>query len=94
LTLFWLLDNRPPVIYGDGRQTKDFIHVKDAADAIVKAVENPATIDICNLGSGISVTMNRLARTMIGLAGRSVMDPYTNQLAPETLGTAKRAVVD
>ncbi|MBN1351466.1 NAD-dependent epimerase/dehydratase family protein [candidate division KSB1 bacterium] len=51
---------RQPVIYGDGTQTRDFIHVNDAVDAITKAIETPLDNKKChifNIGTGQSTSL-------------------------------------
>jgi UDP-glucose 4-epimerase len=57
------LDNRPPVIYGDGKQTRDFIYVKDIVRANILAMQGRAT-GIFNIGSGERIDLNLLASTI------------------------------
>lgn len=56
--------NKPPIIYGDGEQTRDFIHVEDVVSFIVK-VMNHRVNGIFNVGTGIQTTINELARIII-----------------------------
>ena len=53
----------PPIIFGDGHQTRDFIHVDDIANAIIHAVKAKIS-GIYNLGTGIPLSLNDLARMM------------------------------
>ena len=48
-----------PVIYGDGRQTRDFIYIDDVVDASIYALENNMT-GVYNVGTGIATSINRL----------------------------------
>jgi UDP-glucose 4-epimerase len=56
---------RPPVIFGDGRQTMDFVHVEDVARANVLAAASPATDVALNIGSGVETSLADLARLML-----------------------------
>lgn len=64
-----------PVIFGDGEQTRDFTYVKDAVAANVLAAESGAS-GVYNIGSGNKVTLNELARLVIGLSGRDLNPVY------------------
>lgn len=60
------LRNEPIVIYGDGEQTRDFVFVRDTADAAVRMYERPATRGrIVNVASGVEVSMNELVRELL-----------------------------
>lgn len=58
----------PPVIFGDGTQTRDFIHVRDVAEFIKTLLERKAE-GIYNVGSGQSISIIELARLVMRLAG-------------------------
>jgi len=58
----------PPIIYGDGEQTRDFIHVKDVANAIIKALETNIT-GTFNIASGKPTKIIDLAHMVISLVG-------------------------
>jgi UDP-glucose 4-epimerase len=66
-----VLQNERPIIYGDGNQTRDFTFVGDAIQANIVAAESHAT-GVFNIGSGCSVTINGLAKTIIGILGADV----------------------
>ncbi len=53
-----------PIIFGDGEQSRDFIFVKDVAEANILAAESTAT-GIFNIGKGERTTVNRLAELII-----------------------------
>jgi UDP-glucose 4-epimerase len=60
------LRGEPIVIYGDGEQTRDFVFVRDTADAAVRMYEEPATRGrVINVASGVEVSMNRLVRELL-----------------------------
>lgn len=61
LTAKRIHDGLPPIIEGDGEQTRDFIFVADTVRALIMAYENEASRGrIINLGSGIDISINKL----------------------------------
>jgi UDP-glucose 4-epimerase len=58
----------PPVIHGDGTQTRDFIHVADVA-RLVEVVLDRGAAGVYNVGTGRAVSIRELAATVIRLAG-------------------------
>lgn len=57
-----LLNGQPPMIFEDGRQQRDFVHVKDVARAFRLALENPrAAGQVINIGSGHSYSIHDVA---------------------------------
>jgi dTDP-glucose 4,6-dehydratase len=60
-----LLTNRPPKIFGDGKQTRDFVFVEDVASANMLALtENKAVGEIFNIASGKATTINKLVQIL------------------------------
>jgi dTDP-L-rhamnose 4-epimerase len=65
-----LLNGRPPLVYEDGEQRRDFVNVADVARACVLALESPAADGrALNVGSGRSVTVNEIAAKLAGVLG-------------------------
>lgn len=58
-----LSSNQMLTLCGDGNQTRDFIHVDDAVDVILKALKSPAT-GVLNVGTGKATSVKELARSM------------------------------
>ncbi len=56
------------VIYGDGRQTRDFVHVLDVVRANVAAMEH-GDGEVFNVATGASVTIRELAETIVDITG-------------------------
>ena len=69
-----LLAGKPPVIFGDGEQSRDFAFVGDVANANIMAAESQAT-GIINIGSSTVVTINQLAQMITRLMGNSDISP-------------------
>lgn len=56
------LSNQPLTIHGDGKQTRDFVHMEDVAQGFQKAFNfNGSPFEIFNLGSGVTTSINELA---------------------------------
>lgn len=66
-----VLQGKPPIIYGDGKQTRDYLYIKDAVDAYLKilASENLSG-ETVNVGTGRETTITELARSIIKLSGQ------------------------
>lgn len=61
------LNNQKLLVYGDGKQTRDFLYVEDCADFIIKAAESENCIgEIINAGTGKDISMNNLAMLIVG----------------------------
>jgi UDP-glucose 4-epimerase len=65
-----------PVIFGDGTQTYDFVHVADVARANVLALESDATDELFNVGVGVSTTINELASRLLEITGSDLELEY------------------
>ncbi|MDQ3623876.1 MAG: NAD-dependent epimerase/dehydratase family protein [Verrucomicrobiota bacterium] len=61
--------NEPITIFGDGEQTRDFIYVKDVVAALAFVATSRKTHGVYNCGYGQRMTINDLARRIIGIAG-------------------------
>ncbi|MEH7086475.1 NAD-dependent epimerase/dehydratase family protein [Neobacillus drentensis] len=73
-----LTENRAPVIYGDGEQTRDFIFVKDVAAANVKALHAEGNMCV-QVSSGTCISINELFETMKGAAGSNLYPIYKQE---------------
>ena len=62
------LKDEPLTVYGDGSQSRCFLHVQDAVDALVKLMQNPrAQGGVFNVGSQEEITIKDLAKKVIQL---------------------------
>lgn len=74
-----LLNDQPPLVFEDGGQQRDFVHVADVADAFVTVLESDLRLwDSFNVGSGRAVSVNEVAHILARLLGKNI--------APEILG--------
>lgn len=83
-----ILRGEQPIIYGDGKQTRDYIYISDVVDAFLAAADHgmPGT---WNIGSGVEVSVLHLARIVSQISGR----PFEPEFAPARLGELKRSAV-
>ncbi len=72
-----LLRDEPPVIYGDGEQTRDFTYVKDVVCANILASRCDAT-GVFNAAGGMRISVNRLAELIGENLGKNVRPVYTD----------------
>jgi nucleoside-diphosphate-sugar epimerase len=72
-----LLENRSPVIYGDGGQTRDFTYVANVVDGVLRACEAPgASGEIINVATSGRISLNDLFREMRRIVGANVEPTY------------------
>ena len=72
-----ILNNKPPYIFEDGNQTRDFIHVKDVAKANLNALEHRnADYMAINIATGKPISIQNLAETLTKLYNEPNLKPY------------------
>src|SRR5678815_1665093 len=72
-----LLENRPPKIYGDGEQTRDFTYVANVVDGVLRACDAPqASGEVINVATGGRISLNQLFRTVRDLVGADLEPLY------------------
>ena len=78
-----LLNGQQPLIFEDGEQRRDFVHVSDVARAFADALELPQAADgTFNIGSGRDRSVTQVAEALAHAMGK-------NQIAPEIVGKAR-----
>ncbi|MDH5374398.1 MAG: SDR family oxidoreductase [Candidatus Bathyarchaeota archaeon] len=71
-----LKQGKPPVIYGDGEQTRDFVHVKDIVEANMLALNSQRSAGhVINVGSSESTTINNLANLLMEFFDQTHLKP-------------------
>lgn len=70
-----LLNNRAPLIFEDGLQRRDFVHVHDVARACTMALETEHTDEVFNVGSGQSRTILSVAEDLARVMGSPHLRP-------------------
>ena len=69
----------PPVIFGDGSQAYDFVHVNDVARANIQAMKSDATDEFFNVGMGIKTTIDELVTRLLDATGSDLKPEYRPQ---------------
>lgn len=87
-----ILKGLPPIIFGDGKQTRDFIHVSDVVQANLLAAEsNLSQGEVFNIGSGKETSVNALAILLLNLFNRKDISPISG---PQREADFNRCYVD
>jgi nucleoside-diphosphate-sugar epimerase len=86
-----LLRNQPPIIYGNGKQTRDFIHVRDVVNATLLAIERNVVGEILNLGSGKATSIKTLCDLFMKVSHKTHLKPIYE---PRKIGEIRRSAAD
>lgn len=88
----WALNGLPPVVFGDGRQTRDFIYVEETARWLRRVAECDALVgQTVNLASGKETSVLQLAKIIYEEAGAGRMAP---SFQPRRPGDVDRHLAD
>jgi UDP-glucose 4-epimerase len=82
----------PPVIFGDGLQTMDFVHVDDIARANILAAESDATDTVLNVATGTETSLVQLAELLAAAMGRPDLRP--EHAAERAVNPVRRRLAD
>lgn len=75
-----LFAGQPPVIHGDGNQTRDFTFVDDAVEATVVAAQSDRALgEVFNVGTGVETRVNELAALLGRIVGVEAPPQHTNR---------------
>ena len=78
-----LLKNEPPIICGDGKQTRDFINVKDVVKANMLALSKQKVAgEVFNISTGEATTLNKLAETVQKIMDKTDLKPVHAEPRP------------
>jgi UDP-glucose 4-epimerase len=83
-------EGKPPVIFGDGEQTRDFTFIKDVVHANILAAESKA-FGVFNIGKGDRISINQLAQIILKLNGKENIKPLYEK---GRLGDIKHSLAD
>ncbi|MFQ5734119.1 MAG: NAD-dependent epimerase/dehydratase family protein [Planctomycetaceae bacterium] len=86
-----------PMVYGDGSQRYDFVHVTDVARANICAMQADATGECYNVGRGIGTTIKELTELLLELNGSDLeiqYEPAGTTFVTNRIGCPKKAEQD
>ena len=84
-----LMNNETPTIYGDGKQTRDYIYVLDVVDALIKSAETDDNLFL-NIGTGVETSVNEL----VSILSQKISWDGEPEYAPKREGELLRSVLN
>ncbi len=76
-------NNKPPIIFGDGRQSLDFVYISDVVQGNLLTLERSrAAGQMINIGTGITTSVNQLCRIILKTLGRMDLEPVHEDPRP------------
>jgi UDP-glucose 4-epimerase len=84
-----LLDGRTPRVFGDGRQTRDYVYVADVVEAMLTAGGSDV-VGTFNIGTGVETSVLALGRML----GEALDRPFGPEMAPSRPGEVQRIAID
>jgi UDP-glucose 4-epimerase len=88
-----LISGDRPVVYGDGRQTRDYTYVADVVEANLAAAQHPEAHGVYNVGTATEASVLELLGTLRRAAGLDD-DELQPEFAPARLGELQRSALD
>ncbi len=85
-----ILEEKSPIIFGKGKQIRDFVSVLDVASANILAMEHGRNGQIMNIGSGKGTTVNEIAQMLIERLAPGIKSEY----APAQPGEPGDSIAD
>lgn len=76
-----LNEGKAPIVHGNGKQSRDFIHIDDTVDALVRSLDRAGGL-VVNVGTGVSTSVIELWALM---SGKSALAPRTSAARPHDL---------
>jgi UDP-glucose 4-epimerase len=67
---------QPPLIFGDGKQTMDFVYIEDIARANILAAKANVTDEVFNIASQVETSLNDLAHSLVKVMGSDLQPEY------------------
>ena len=83
---------KPPLIFGDGSQSMDFVFVDDVARANLLAVQTEVSDEVFNVGTGIQTSLKELCELLLYLTGSSLQPEYRDARTVANVQSRRAAV--
>ena len=84
-----LINNETPTIYGDGKQTRDYVYVLDVVNALIKSAETDDNLFL-NIGTGVETSVNEL----VSILSQKISWDGEPEYAPKREGELLRSVLN
>ena len=84
-----LMNNETPTIYGDGKQTRDYVYVLDVVDSLIKSAETDDNLFL-NIGTGVETSVNEL----VSILSQKISWDGEPEYAPKREGELLRSVLN
>ena len=84
-----LMINETPTIYGDGKQTRDYVYVLDVVDSLIKSAETDDNLFL-NIGTGVETSVNEL----VSILSQKISWDGEPEYAPKREGELLRSVLN
>jgi len=68
-------EGQAPLIFGDGKQSMDFVYIADCVRANILALQNDVSDEVFNVATGLETSLNELCQTMLEQSGRPDLQP-------------------
>jgi UDP-glucose 4-epimerase len=84
---------KPPLIFGDGEQSMDFVFIEDVAKANILSLQSDVTDEVFNVGTGVQTNLNQLCAALLKISGSSLKPEYREARAVANV-TRRRAAIE
>ena len=84
---------KPPLIFGDGEQSMDFVFINDVARANILSLQSDVTDEVFNVGTGVQTNLNQLCAALLKISGSSLKPEYREARAVANV-TRRRAAIE
>ena len=74
--LWTMAKDERPIIFGDGSQTRDFIHVADIVEALILTMKKDFEYEIFNAGTGVAHSFNDIVKLLNKALGKDIKPIY------------------
>lgn len=83
---------KPPLIFGDGSQSMDFVFVDDVARANLLAAQSDVTDEVFNVGTGVQTSLNELCEILLSMTNSKLRPEYREVRSVANVQTRRAAV--
>jgi UDP-glucose 4-epimerase len=71
-----IITGASPTIYGDGKQSLDYVHISDCVSALIELAKSTQDKEIVNVSTGVAVSVNDLTKLMLQISQSSLKSEY------------------